>query len=64
MLDLIYNFIYNTFLGESSIAQKEDLALLLTFATIILAFFCLVRLVSWSLGVFKRRWKKIDLKAN
>lgn len=55
MLDLIYNFIYNTFLGESTIAQKEDLALLLTFATIILSFFCLVRLVSWSLGVFKRR---------
>lgn len=55
MLDLIYNFIYNTFLGDSTIAQKEELALLMTFATIILTFFCLVRLVSWSLGAFKRR---------
>lgn len=62
MLDLIYNFIYNTFLGDSAINQKEELAMLLTFATIILVFFCLVRLVSWSLGVFKRLWKN-DLNA-
>lgn len=54
MLDLIYNFIYNTFLGNSNIAQKEELALLLTFGAIILIFFCLIRLVTWSLGVFKR----------
>lgn len=48
MIDLIYNFIRNTLIGaESTIQGADDLALLLSFATIILIFFVLVKLVMW-----------------
>lgn len=48
MIDLIYNFIRNTLIGaESTIQGADDLALLLSFATIILIFFVLVKLVVW-----------------
>ena len=58
MIDLIYNFIRNNLIGQNStIAGADDLALLLTWITIVFLFCCLVKLVSWAFGiVFK--WNK------
>ena len=59
MIDLIYNFILNTFLGTSEIQGATDLALLLTFASIILMFFVLVKLVVWCFNfVGGNTWKR------
>lgn len=52
MIDLIYNFIYNILIGENTTIQGADtLAVLLTFATIVLIFFVLVKLVIWAFHV-------------
>lgn len=52
MIDLIYNFIRNTLIGQDTTIQgADDLALLLSFATIILIFFVLVKLVMWCFRV-------------
>lgn len=47
MFDLIYNFILNTLLGNPENTQAQDCATLLTFASIILIYFCLVKLIVW-----------------
>ena len=58
MIDLIYNFIRNTLIGENSTIQgADDLALLLSFATIILIFFVLVKLVIWCFRVASGSWR-------
>jgi hypothetical protein len=52
MIDLIYNFIRNTLIGQNTTIQgADDLALLLSFATIILIFFVLVKLVIWAFKI-------------
>lgn len=52
MIDIIYNFIRNTLIGaDSTIQGADDLALLLSFAAIILAFFVLVKLIVWAFRV-------------
>lgn len=49
MVDLIYDFIRNTLIGENSTLNGADnLALLLTWAVIIAFFFVLIRLVVWA----------------
>lgn len=53
MIDLIYNFILNTFIGNVSFQGAEELAILLTYTTLLLIFFVLIRLVRWSLGIFR-----------
>lgn len=48
MFDLIYNFILNVLLGNSANEAAQDVATLLTFASIVMIFFCLVKLVIWA----------------
>lgn len=48
MIDLIYNFIRNVLIGaDTTISGADDLALLLSFAAIILIFFILIKLIVW-----------------
>ena len=57
MVDIIYDFIRNTFIGEtSSISGADNLAILLTWVVIVLIFFLFVRLAMWAFYlVFRRR---------
>lgn len=57
MIDIIYDFIRNVLIGESStLTGADNLALLLTWAVLIGMFFVLVRLVVWAFQfTFKRR---------
>ncbi len=58
MIDLIYDFVRNVLIGsETTIQGADDLAILITFASIILIVFCLVKLIVWafSLGSGKKR---------
>lgn len=58
MIDLIYNFIYNILIGENTTIQGADtLAVLLTFASIVLIFFVLVKLVIWVFNLGAGRWR-------
>lgn len=52
MIDLIYNFIRNNLIGaNSTITGADDLALLLTWITIVFLFLVLVKLVAWAFGI-------------
>ncbi len=51
MIDLLYNFINDTLLGNSTLPGKEELATLLTYTSIILIFFVLVKLVKWAFNI-------------
>lgn len=52
MIDIIYNFISNNLIGENTtIPGADNLALLLTWITIVFLFCCLVKLVSWAFGI-------------
>lgn len=52
MIDLVYNFILNVLIGENTtIRGAEDLAVMLTWTTLILIFFVLVKLVVWCFGL-------------
>lgn len=57
MIDIIYNFIRNDFIGESStIAGADTLALIMTWSVIVMIFFIFVKLVMWAFNVsFKNR---------
>ena len=57
MIDLIYDFIYNTLLGNTTMPGAQDLATLLTYTTIVLIFFVLVKLVCWCFNVVGGRRK-------
>ena len=49
MIDIIYDFIRNNLIGaETTIIGADNLALLLTFASLIGIFFILVKLVVWA----------------
>lgn len=58
MLDIIYNFIRNDFMGQSStIPGADNLALLITWTIIVLMVLLFVRLAMWAFYlVFK--WNK------
>ena len=58
MFDLIYNFILNVLLGNSSNEAAQDVATLLTFASIVMIFFCLVKLVIWAFHLGNGTYKK------
>lgn len=51
MIDLLYNFINDTLLGNSTLPGKEELATLLTYTSIILIFFVLVKLIKWAFNI-------------
>lgn len=57
MVDIIFDFIRNSLIGESStLPGADNLALLLTWAVIIGIAFVLIRLVVWAFNFpFKRR---------
>lgn len=58
MIDMIYEFILNTLLGNPEFSGAETMAMLLTYTTIILCFALLIKLMMWAFGiVFK--WTKI-----
>ena len=58
MIDLIYNFIYNILIGENTTIQGADtLAVLLNFASIVLIFFVLVKLIIWVFNIGAGRWR-------
>lgn len=58
MIDLIYDFILNTLLGNPEFTGAELVATLLTYTTIVMFFGLLVKLVMWSFG-FIFKWRKI-----
>ena len=47
MVDIIYDFINNILIGDSTLPGKEQLATLLTYTTIVLFFIVLVKLIKW-----------------
>lgn len=53
MIDTLYDFIRNNFIGESTtIAGADNLALLLTWACIIIFFMLFMRLGFWAFHLF------------
>lgn len=57
MIQLIYDFIRNVLIGETTMTGADDLATLLTYTTIVCFFVILVKLVVWAfnLGSGKRK---------
>lgn len=58
MIDIIYNFIRNDFIGETTLSGADNLALLLTWAVIIGLFMVLWRLVFWAFNSFRGSFKR------
>ena len=58
MVDLIYNFIDNVLFGNSTIQGKAELVILLTFASMILIFFVLVKLINWAFFIVKPKIRR------
>lgn len=57
MIQLIYDFIRNVLIGETTMQGADDLATLLTYTTLVCMFIILIKLVVWafSLGSGKRK---------
>ena len=57
MIDLIYDFVRNTLIGNTTITGADDLAVLISFAIILLISFVLIKLVVWcfNLGAGRRK---------
>ena len=57
MIQLIYDFIRNVLIGETTMQGADDLATLLTYTTLICMFIILIKLVVWAfnLGSGKRK---------
>lgn len=53
MVDLIYNFIRDDLIGNTSLTGADNLALLLTWAVIVGCFLLMVRLVLWAFYLVK-----------
>ena len=56
MIDLIYDFMLNNLIGDSTIPNSELMATLLTYASIILIFGALVRFVMWLFKCVSGLW--------
>lgn len=56
MIDLIYDFMLNNLIGNSTIPNAELMATLLTYASIILIFGALVRFVMWLFKCVSGLW--------
>lgn len=48
MVDLIYDFIRNTLMGNTSMSGADNLAILLTWTTIVMAFILFIRVTMWA----------------
>lgn len=57
MIQIIYDFIRDVLIGETTMQGADDLATLLTFATIVCFFIILVRLVVWAFQIVNVRNK-------
>ena len=57
MIDLIYDFVRYTLIGNTTITGADDLAVLISFAIILLISFVLIKLVVWcfNLGAGRRK---------
>lgn len=57
MIQLIYDFIRNVLIGETTMQGADDLATLLTYTTLVCIFIILIKLVVWAfnLGSGKRK---------
>jgi len=57
MIQLIYDFIRNVLIGETTMQGADDLATLLTYTTLVCMFIILIKLVVWAfnLGSGKRK---------
>lgn len=53
MVDLIFDFIRNTLIGETTMSGADNLAILLTWTTIVFAFILFVRVVMWAFYLVK-----------
>ena len=57
MIQLIYNFIRNVLIGETTMTGADDLATLLTYTTIVCFFIILIKLVVWAFNLGAGRKK-------
>ena len=57
MIQLIYDFIRNVLIGETTMQGADDLATLLTYTALVCMFIILIKLVVWAfnLGSGKRK---------
>lgn len=53
MVDLIYDFIRNTLIGETTMSGADNLATLLTWTVIVMAFMLFVRVTFWAFYLVK-----------
>ena len=53
MVDILYDFIRNSLIGQTSLSGADNLALLLTWAVIVGCFLLMVRLVLWAFYLVK-----------
>lgn len=53
MVDILYNFIRYSLIGDTSLTGADNLALLLTWAVIVGSFLVMVRLVFWAFYLVK-----------
>lgn len=51
MYDLIYNFIYNVLMANSSAPGVQEVSALLTYTAMVLIFFVLIKLIIWAFRV-------------
>lgn len=59
MIDLIYNFIWDVLLQNSTLVGAQDLAVLLTYTVIILIVFVLIRLTIWCFNLGRTgKWRR------
>ena len=58
MVDIIYTFIRETLLNNSQLAGAENLALLLTWAFMVIVFFLFIKLGLWAFNLFIPRIKR------
>lgn len=53
MVDILYNFLRNDLIGNTTLPGADNLALLLTWAVIVGSFLVMVRLVLWAFYLVK-----------
>lgn len=57
MIQLIYDFIRNVLIGETTMQGADDLATLLTYTTLVCMFIILIKLVVWAFNLGSGRRK-------
>ena len=51
MVDMIYNFIRDTFMGGTTISGADNLAILLTWVVIVMMFLLFIKAVFWAFNL-------------